>query len=79
MKKEVSQSIEMFPYIESWQTSGLTQKAYCDQHNIILHVFYYWLKRYRLKQGPAAEKGFISVSLRTAKSPGAASMEPDWN
>lgn len=75
MKKEVSNASEMFPHIESWKSSGLTQKAYCDQQQIIPHVFYYWLKRYRLQQEPATEKGFVSVSLTTIKRSDPVTME----
>lgn len=47
----MSASIEarqaMFSLVEQWQAGGLTQKQFCAQHNIVLHTFYYWYKRYR--------------------------------
>lgn len=67
MKREVSQAIEMFAHIESWKSSGLSQPAFCKQTQLRPHVFYYWLKRYRLKQATAEQKGFIPVSLTAVK------------
>lgn len=29
-------------HIEGWQLSGLTQKAYCNQHDLELSTFTYW-------------------------------------
>ena len=74
MNKVVSKESEMFPHIEAWKTSGLSQKAYCEQHQIILHVFYYWLSKHRIKHQPDNEKGFVPVKVLPAKS-SAASME----
>ena len=74
MNKAVSQECEMFPHIEAWKASGLSQKAYCQQHQIVPHVFYYWLSKHRLKHQPGEEKGFVPVKVLPAKSP-AVSME----
>lgn len=35
--------------IEDWHGSGLSQKQYCQQHNIAYHVFHYWYKRSKLQ------------------------------
>jgi|SRR5665647_1355621 len=54
----------MFSLIENWQQSGLSQKAFCEQHQIVSHVFYYWYKCYRTKtDAPAAQpaNGFIEL------------------
>ena len=32
----------MFELIEQWQQSGLSQKAFCEQHSIRYYVFHYW-------------------------------------
>ena len=32
--------------IEGWRSSGLTQKAYCRQHELKEHQFVYWKKRF---------------------------------
>ena len=64
----------MYPHIEAWKTSGLSQKAYCEQHHIVLHVFYYWLSKHRIKQQAANETGFVPVKVLPVKS-SAVSME----
>ena len=32
--------------LESWRSSGMTQKAYCRQHELKEHQFVYWKKRF---------------------------------
>jgi hypothetical protein len=54
---------QMFSMIGCWQQSGLSQKAYCEQNGIRYHVFHYWYKRYREKQIPQKEAGFVSLTL----------------
>ena len=49
----------MYAHIEDWQQSGLTQKDYCHQHDIKIHVFRYWLAKYR--NDGEAEEGFVPV------------------
>lgn len=41
---------EMFPVIKRYQDCGLTQKEFCEQENLALHVFHYWLKKYKQEQ-----------------------------
>ena len=33
-------------HIENWRSSGITQKAYCRQHDLKGHQFTYWKKRF---------------------------------
>ena len=40
-------SASMFPLVEKYLASELSQKAFCDQHNLPTAVFSYWLKKYR--------------------------------
>lgn len=47
---QVKTAAEMFPLVESWQKSGLTQKQFSQQHQINDQVFYYWVSRYRKAQ-----------------------------
>ncbi len=54
----------MFSFIESWRQSGLSQKAFCEQHQIAVHQFYYWYKCYRIKDDVPVERvarGFIEL------------------
>lgn len=67
MKREVSQSKEIFAHIGSWQSSGLSQRVFLEQHKIVPHIFYYWLKRYRQKEATAEKQGFIPVKVTQVK------------
>ena len=61
----------MFSLIEGWQQSGVSQKAFCEQHRIAPHVFYYWYKCYRAQNDVAVvqpSKRFIELSF-SAESP----------
>lgn len=55
----------MFLLIRSWEGSGLRQKEFCARAGIRLHIFYYWLRRYRETGAMSgqASKGFISVEM----------------
>lgn len=52
--------------IASWQQSGLSQRAYCEQHQLVLGTFCYW--RGRLKSQAVdvytASPRFLPVTLK---------------
>jgi transposase-like protein len=49
MKKpdRIQRQQEMLSLIETWQESGKTQQAFCQEHDLTFSTFSYWLKRYR--------------------------------
>ena|SRR5260370_33181553 len=52
--------------IANWQQSGLTQKQYCEQHQLRYHVFHYWYRRYREEQSHSPNTGtspFVSLKI----------------
>jgi len=52
--KVIRAEAQMFPLVESWLQSKLTQKQISEQHCFTLHILLYWEDRYRQKQpGPA--------------------------
>lgn len=57
----------MFPLIQKWEGSGVSQKAFCNTHQVKPHVFWYWLRRYREQQGqmvgPQPSPGFVSIQM----------------
>jgi transposase-like protein len=62
----------MFSLIANWQQSGLSQKAFCEQHQIVPHVFYYWYKCYRTQNKvPVAQpaRSFIELHSHPVISP----------
>jgi len=38
---------QMFDCIKHWQNSGLSQKAWCEENNVVYGVFHYWYRRFR--------------------------------
>jgi hypothetical protein len=54
-------------HIEGWETSGLTQGVYCQQHAISLASFGYWRTRLKRmqpdKNGCEIEARFLPVQL----------------
>ena len=54
-------SEEMFPVVEDWLQSGLTQKAYSQRHDLPLHILPYWAGRYRkVQQAPIDQSAQFS-------------------
>ena len=62
---------EMFPLVEEWLTSGLTQKEFGQRNGLALHIMPYWVARYRKVHGPtqptpATATGFVQLSTPQA-------------
>ncbi|MGK2862892.1 MAG: IS66 family insertion sequence element accessory protein TnpA [Chitinophagaceae bacterium] len=75
MRKSAEVREKMFKQIEEWQQSGLTQKAFCGQHSLEYHTFYYWYKCYRRRQAGANENIASFVKLKIEKPVGVGSVE----
>jgi hypothetical protein len=58
-------------HIEGWETSGLTQVIYCQQHAISLASFGYWRTRLKRvqpdKNDQEIETRFLSVQLMSSQ------------
>jgi hypothetical protein len=37
----------MYPFIELYEGSGMSQKQFCEEQHIVPHTFTYWLTKYR--------------------------------
>ena len=74
-QRQVRSAEEMFPLIQAWERSGLSQKEFYNHHGIKPHVFWYWLRRYREEGEPApkAAGGFVSVEM-AEEEPGEAAL-----
>ena len=46
-------------HLETWEESGLPQKEYCRQHNLIYHRFVYWKARFKSRNLPVK---FVQVA-----------------
>jgi hypothetical protein len=66
---------QMFSLIEQWRTSGLTQKAFCEQRSLRYYVFHYWYKRYKMQQSDVDDNAGSFVKLQVEKSSPAAPVE----
>jgi hypothetical protein len=62
---------QMFGAIQQWQQSGLSQKVWCEQNNILYSSFHYWYRRFRnLQSGnkqPSTD-GFVELFLQDRSS-----------
>ena len=61
-------SEEMFPVVEDWLQSGLTQKEYSKQRQLPAHILPYWVGRYRQTHSSSHPQtaSFIQVSTPPA-------------
>jgi hypothetical protein len=76
MRSATEHRTAMFSLIVKWQQSELSQKAFCEHHQVVPHVFYYWYKCFRTQNNITAvqpAKGFIELHLQDAVQ--AASIE----
>jgi transposase-like protein len=48
-------------HIDQWPTSGMTQAAYCQTHDLKLATFQYWRKRLREKAHPIEPGAFVPL------------------
>jgi hypothetical protein len=51
---------EMFPLIEAYELSGLTQQAFCAEHGLKVATFSYWRRKY-LARAEDSGSGFVSL------------------
>ncbi len=77
MQRDETIRQQMFDMIICWQQSGLSQKAYCQQHNIRYHVFHYWYKCFRELQSSAKDEGFIPLKVQSLSSTNTASAHAE--
>ena len=66
---------QMFQLIEQWKQSGLSQNAFCEQHSMRFHKFYYWYKCYRRVNEIPDEDNRGFVKLKIEKTLSASSVE----
>ena len=65
---------EMFPLVEEWLASGISQKGFSQSHGLALHLMPYWVARYRkahpsatpTTNSPTTSSGFIQLPIPQA-------------
>lgn len=54
-------------HIEAWQTSGMTQAAYCREHGLNTKTFGNWVRKHRAGQVIRSE--FVPVTIKPMSVP----------
>jgi len=69
MASQLKTEQEMFPLVESWLQSGLTQKQFCINHQLPVHILAYWVGRHRKSQPnkATADKAEATTGKATKK------------
>jgi transposase-like protein len=65
-KRKFSSAKEMFPIVENYYSSKLSQKEYCQQQQLAPHLLGYWLRKYKDQQLAEQQKEvpkFVSVQI----------------
>jgi len=71
MTKRQRNRDKMNAHIDRWQTSGLTQRAYCRKARINHNGFYYWVKKYADENSQAtADVGFFPLTVQKDSASG---------
>ena len=51
-------------HIEQLSASGLSQQAYCEQHDLKVHQLVYWRRKFLSKDQPVKNSsGFVAIPL----------------
>lgn len=56
-------------HIEAWQSSGLSQVAFCRQHKLNSKTFSNWLRIYRSQQVASTAPTLIPIKIESKASP----------
>jgi len=63
---------QMFALIDQWKSSGMSQKAFCENKEVRYHVFHYWYKRYRALQAGKINETSAFIPLHINQTMGGA-------
>ena len=65
---------EMFEFVEQWQRSGETQRAWCSMHGVEYAKFQYWLRKYRNAHAEGSS-GFVDLVAMTQPTKSICTLE----
>jgi hypothetical protein len=76
METSSNRQVVMEGHYSCWKKSGISKKAYCDQHGLGYHTFLYWVA----KIIPAADAGgsFSQIALNPDSLPSTAQIEIEY-
>jgi hypothetical protein len=58
----------MYPIIEQYLSSELSQEIFCNKHGLKKYVFNYWLSHYRKQKNQEEQKVFEPLQIEKAFS-----------
>lgn len=59
----------MFSLIEIWQSSGQSQKTFCQEKDLAYSKFHYWHKKYQDYRSPStSEEPFVAVTVKKSRA-----------
>ena len=59
----------MFSLIEIWQSSGQSQKSFCQEKELAYSKFHYWHKKYVEYHSPSSSaEPFVSVTVKKSRA-----------
>jgi hypothetical protein len=59
----------MFSLIEIWQSSGQSQRTFCQEKDLAYSKFHYWYKKYLEYRSPStSEDSFVAVRVKKANT-----------
>jgi hypothetical protein len=71
VKQLTGTQIQWSDRISAWETSGLSQSAFCKQHQLVYGTFVYWrshLKKLKADYTPSDSVSFLPVTLTPEKT-----------
>ena len=64
-KTSISKTHYWREHVEQWQSSGLSQKTYCQQHHLKPHKLSYWKNKLDSQREAKTNGGFVTVALES--------------
>jgi len=61
-KSDPEYAERMFRLVNEWIRGSETKKSICRRHEIKIHTFNYWLKKFRESQYPETADDFIQIN-----------------
>ena len=52
----------MYPLVEDYLSSGLSQEQFCDNQPVTVSTFGYWVRKYKQENQESAPAGFIALN-----------------
>jgi hypothetical protein len=65
----------MFSLIEIWQSSGQSQRIFCQEKDLAYSKFHYWRKKYEEYRSPSSsEEPFVALTVKKSMPSGTVAL-----